>query len=68
MELRRTDLIRRQLVLVLLIRNQSTDFHGEETITSGIDQRKFPVLERNLVLLFKVFVDGSFFLFKASIG
>lgn len=53
----RSCLIRIQLELILLVRKQSADFHGEEASSLGLDQRSPPMNKINVVLLLEVLVN-----------
>ena len=52
-----SSLVRRELVLISLIWLDSAQLHREESIASGLDERKPPELESNIVLLDEVVID-----------
>jgi hypothetical protein len=55
-------LVRAELELVLLIWNQSTDFHGERAIALSQNQRKIPMLKVHVVGALKVVKDCNLLL------
>jgi hypothetical protein len=55
-------LIRRQLEVVSLIRDQVAQLHGEMTSAIGDDQREIPILKVNIVDALEVVEDGDLLL------
>lgn len=53
----RSGLVRRELVLISLIGIQDAEFHGEESLTGGLNEWKIPKLKADTVLLNEVVVD-----------
>jgi hypothetical protein len=55
-------LVRRQLEVVSLIRNQVAQLHGEMTGAIGDDQREIPILKVNIVDALEVVENGDLLL------
>jgi hypothetical protein len=54
-------LIRAQLKVVPLIRDNGTCFHGEHATLGSNNQRKHPVLKSDIVGSLEVFINGNLF-------
>jgi hypothetical protein len=57
-----TYLIRTQLVVISLVRKEDAKLHWEHPISAGLNQRKKPELQVNIVLALVVVVNGDDFL------
>jgi hypothetical protein len=61
-----TYLIRTQLVVISLVRKENAKLHWEHPISAGLNQRKKPELQVNLVLALVVVVNGDDFLSRST--